>query len=167
MTKMNRVSGNLMHISMEWRGTQVHIINVYMPSDGSPAGDFTALCKYVLQLDSTEIILMGDFNAHVGFKDRIASDSLYVDNNLLHDVCNDNGLDLKNLLHLTKFKLKNSFEKSNTLLNTWKNGNKTSQIDHSRPSRPSIRGTCPRGGPLSGRTISCWYAGSGYPRKPL
>lgn len=125
-----RVSGNILHLSFEWHGEIAHLINVYVPSDDTSSPCFSDLCAYILRLNHANVILLGDFNAHVGYSDKTASDCPYIGNNLLHSTSNDNGVDIKNLIHMTKFKLRSSFEASKSLLTTWSSGNKVSHIDH-------------------------------------
>lgn len=75
-------------------------------------------------------IVVGDFNAHIGKKDISPGDAYLIGPNLFHERNNDNGTDLKNLLHLSGLRLKNTFEKSKSLRITWKIGSSESQIDH-------------------------------------
>lgn len=126
--KLYKVSGNIFHCSFEWMNQTVNILNVYMPS--SSTSDFIDLGAYALKLNLNNVLVLEDFNAHIGRNDRTESDSMLVGNNLYHDKCNENGEDLKKILHATRYKLKSSFEKSGSLLITWHSGMRQSQIDH-------------------------------------
>lgn len=75
-------------------------------------------------------IVVGDFNAHIGKKDIYPGDAYLIAPNLFHERNNDNGTDLKNVLHLSGLRLKNSFERSKSISRTWKIGSSESQIDH-------------------------------------
>lgn len=98
-----RASGNIFHLSLEWQGEIAHLIYVYMPSDDTSSSNFIDLCAYILHLNYANVILLIDFNAHVGYSDKTVSDYLFIGNNLFHSKSNDNGVDLKNLIHVTKF----------------------------------------------------------------
>lgn len=54
-------------------------------------------------------IVVGDFNAHIGKKDIPPGDAQLIGPNLFHE---------QNLLHLTGFRLKNSFESSKSISKT-------------------------------------------------
>lgn len=129
--KIKKVSENIAACHFDVKGETIQIINVYIPGDKRGATEFNNLGAHLItQKTNNNTIIMGDFNAHVGTKDITASDTDLIGKNLFHDKNNDNGTDLKNLLHLTRFRLRNSLSNSKTLKTTWKAGALESQIDH-------------------------------------
>lgn len=128
--KFHKVSANISSVQFLWFDMTVHIINVHIPSDKRSSIEFSLLNKYVRNLGSKNVIIIGDFNAHIDFKDKTPTDEAFIGPNLFHEFTNANGDDLKNFIHLTKFKLKNSFVKSRTLMTTWRCNDRFSQIDH-------------------------------------
>lgn len=84
----------------------------------------------ILEIGVRNVDVAGDFNAHVGISNSMPSDIELIDPNLFHDKCDFNAHNLKNLLRLHRFQLKNSFVKSKTLRTTSKSGDRVSQIDH-------------------------------------
>ncbi len=73
---------------------------------------------------------MGDFNAHIGKKDLTTSDRTLIGPNLLHDLCNPNGEEMKILLHVGHFSVKNTWSLNPSLTYTWSSPNSKSQIHH-------------------------------------
>lgn len=137
----NTLSSSIFHISeisehivaLYWiaNAERVQLVNEYIPGDQRGPEEFNKLAIHLLtQKPNTHTLVMGDFNAHVGIKDLTADYSKLIGKNLFHDLDNENGVELKNLLQLTGLILKSSFERSRSLTTTWKAGNRESQIDH-------------------------------------
>ncbi len=85
-----------------------------------------------MKTEMLNTILLVDFNAHIGKFDLTSNDKRYIGQNLLrvHDQCNDNGEDLKHLIHIGKLHMINTWKRSTTLEYTWANKTSKSQIDH-------------------------------------
>lgn len=54
----------------------------------------------------------------------------FIGPNLFHNICNDNGEELKNLIHAGQYHVKSSWCKTPSLRTTWSNHKSESQIDH-------------------------------------
>lgn len=128
--KSKKISGDIMHLDILLSNVIVHIVNVYIPSDVRSSVEFNLLSDLILKVGSMNVVIVGDFNAHIGLNDSTPSDAALIGNNLYHDVSDANGEALRNFLHLHLFQLKNSFAKSRTLRTTWRCGMRVSQIDY-------------------------------------
>lgn len=92
----------------------------------------------MLHADSA-IIIIGDFNAHIGKLDLTERDKRFIGPRLYHDHCNDNGDDLKHILHLGNFSMKNTWARTPSVLVTWTNNKVSSQIDHLLCNHQDVR----------------------------
>lgn len=63
----------------------VTIINVHIPCEAEKHNEFQLLTEFATAKDRTNVIILGDFNAHIETLDLTASDKLYIGSNLLHE----------------------------------------------------------------------------------
>lgn len=84
-----------------------------------------------------KMLILGDFNAHIGKKDLEEGDIDRLGEFIGHDTCNENGENLKTFLQIQGMGCY-SMRYNKTLLETWSNGRTSSQIDH------VIATDCPR-----------------------
>lgn len=83
----------------------VTVINVHMPDVSGDTNEFTNLNLFVTKHWDKAMIIVGDFNAHIGKLDLTATDKLYIGPNLLHDHCNANGDEVRNMVHIGQFSI--------------------------------------------------------------
>ncbi|XP_058816344.1 uncharacterized protein LOC131679628 [Topomyia yanbarensis] len=65
-------------------------------------GEFDALDHFIIKLPDNireRVMILGDLNARLGRNDLVENDRQWIGKNLHHDMSNDNGIKLKNLLH--------------------------------------------------------------------
>lgn len=113
------ISRNILICEATNNDNSIVLINVHIP-----LRNITSTHK------QSKVIILGDFNAHIGNKDLTEDDKQYIGPNLYHDICNDNGKELKHLIHAGKFSVKNTWSKSPSIRTTWSNDRFHSQIDH-------------------------------------
>lgn len=89
--------------------------------------------------EQTRIIILGDFNAQIGSRDLTDIDHQFIGPNLYNDICNDNGEELKQLVHANSLSDKNKWCKSPSVQITWSNNKYHSQIDHILCNSPTIK----------------------------
>lgn len=115
------ISENVFAMDMHRDGHSAVFINVHMPSDTTTLrgfSDFHHLHNFLHTRKNETTIILGDFNAHLGIHDLTEADKKYVGPSLYHDQCNDNGLELKNVLHMGKYSVKNTWSQSPSLSTT-------------------------------------------------
>lgn len=108
----------------------ITVINVHIPDVRSKPPAFQNLFKFSSKQFASRMVIVGDFNAHIWKLDLTPSDRRFIGHNLLHDYCNENGFDLKNLIHGGGFSVKNTWASNLSLRYTWSNSRSISQIDH-------------------------------------
>lgn len=133
------VSENILAIEVCEGSDITLIVNVHMPQHTGYQSDFDSLRSFLMSHHHITTIVLGDFNAHVGKLDLTARDRQFIGPNLYHDRCNDNGEELKNMMHLGCFSVKNSWSQSPSVLVTWTNSRVSSQIDHMLCNSPLTR----------------------------
>lgn len=116
----------------------VLIINVHIPQDNS-GPEFDALRAFVFQNSTATIVRLGDFNAHIGRVDLTNEDKLYIGPKLYYDHCNENGEELKNIVHAGNLRINNYWSRSPSVFITWKSGKMKSQIDHILSNYSNVR----------------------------
>lgn len=136
--KIYNASENILALEMSHENSLIMFLNVHMPQ-GDDAVQFDKLRDFTMLHNASDIIMLGDFNAHLGMHDLTGRDKVFIGPMLYHDHCNDNGEELKHLLHLGHFSVKNTWSKSPSLLTTWTNKPVSSQIDHLLCNAPLIR----------------------------
>lgn len=107
-------------------------------SEGRANREFDKLLAYITSLPSSlknRVVISGDMNAKIGKKDLAENDIAWIGRNLHHDISNQNGLELKNLLHCLNLKNYLTYSTSKSYEFTWTNGKTTSQLDHVLMSR--------------------------------
>lgn len=124
------VTHNIVACEVHLQGELILFVNVHIPGDRHGLSEFQQLSCFLTKMSSHHIVVLGDFNAHIGKRDITVSDKRFVGPNLFHDVSNDNGEELINLLHMCKLSVKNTWSTSSSLLTTWDNCNSQSLIDH-------------------------------------
>lgn len=72
-----------------------HLVNVHIPQDDDGAIEFGNPKDFVVRRNTSQMIILGDFNAHIAKLDRTAGDKMLVGPNLFHDLCHANGYELK------------------------------------------------------------------------
>lgn len=92
--------------------------------------EFGLLMQFVTAKRGENIIVMGDFNAHLGKMDLTNSDKKFIGPHLLHDYCNVNGDEVKNLVQVGRLQVVNTWKDEPSLSYTWANAKSRSQIDH-------------------------------------
>lgn len=125
----NDLTDNIQYMEIKLEHATVMIVNVHMPQDKNDA-EFHALRTFLLNHVGSVIIIMGDFNAHIGRLDLTEEDKKVIGPRIHHEYCNDNGKELKNIIHASTLNLHITWSRSPSVLITWKSGNMTSQIDH-------------------------------------
>lgn len=108
----------------------ITFINVHIPNVRSHPAEFQQLLKFTSARFASRLVIAVDFNAHIGRSDLTHSDKQYIGENLYHEYCNENGLDLKKLIHGGGFSVKNTWATNASLRFTWSNSCSKSQIDH-------------------------------------
>lgn len=126
----HRISLNILACEVSHDNTVLTVINVHITQGVDGVTEFNAFNGFISARCNALMIILGNFNAHIGKSDLTVCDLLYIGSNLYHDICNDNGDELKNLLHLGCFSMKNSWSTSSSLLTTWTNNTVSTQIDH-------------------------------------
>lgn len=134
-----RISDDSCSYMLEVFGEKVVFLSCYVRSEVSvESGEFHKIRNFLLTLPASlarNVVIVGDFNAHIGIRDRTDQDKGIFGNNLHHDICNANGLGLKSLLHGFRLKDQLTFSASSSVRVTWSNGRSMSQIDHVLMSR--------------------------------
>jgi len=128
IAKVTELSTNILMLEVQQQSSRTTFINVHIPASGH--AEFNILCDFVTTHTGSKGIILGDFNAHLGVHDLTLSDRTYVGPRLHHDLWNDNGEELKTLMHLGHFAAKNTWSKYPSVLTTWTNSKWSSQIDH-------------------------------------
>ncbi|KAL1400304.1 hypothetical protein pipiens_007547 [Culex pipiens pipiens] len=134
-----RISDDSCSYMLEVFGEKVVFLSCYVRSEASvESGEFHKIRNFLLTLPAAlarNVVIVGDFNAHIGIRDRTDQDKGIFGNNLHHDICNANGLGLKSLLHGFRLKDQLTFSTSPSVRVTWSKGRSMSQIDHVLMSR--------------------------------
>jgi exonuclease III len=106
------------------------IINFYSYCEGDPLSslEYSNLQQLIKKfINKSEVLILGDFNAHIGAED-ISEDDQLIGTKLYHLHTNTNG---ENLLRLIRYlKLEVLTTKRHKTLVTWSNGTLSSQLDH-------------------------------------
>lgn len=113
------LSDNMMACEIVVGKKNVTIVNVHIPSDQNADNEFAKLEEFIRKASKNKIIILGDFNAHIGKHNLTRTDKEYIGPNLLHEQCNDNGDEIKQLLHTYKIRVVNTWKNSRTLEHTW------------------------------------------------
>lgn len=100
--KIHKVSVNILAIELLHDNRTMLFINVHMPQGATSGSEFCELRSFILKHTNSMIILFGDFNAHLGKDDLTADDMRYIGPNLYHQHDNDNGDELKAILHMAR-----------------------------------------------------------------
>lgn len=137
--KTYQVSDNVLAIEVVHDGSKLLIVNVHLPQITPSADDFRVLQNFIVSQSGTAMIVMGDFNAHLGRKDLTDADKFFIGSNLYHDDCNDNGEELKALVHMGCFSVKNTWCRSPSVRTTWTSQYSSSQVDHMLCNSQDIR----------------------------
>lgn len=140
--EVRSISHNIMMCNMNLEGKNILLLNVHLPDVRGNPEEFQLLHQFTRRHSTKEIIIIGDFNAHVGKKDLTSLDRRCIGPNLYHDVCNDNGEELKNLIQAGTFCLKNTWNHNRSFNYTWSNGVSRSQIDHMLCNSADIKFQC-------------------------
>lgn len=130
VTSIEAVSHNILACKISKEQMTLVFINVHMPQGSDGSMEFNSLKHYISKIKCNKTIILGDFNGHIGSHDLTVGDRNYIGPNLHHDICNDNGDELKHLLHYGEFSVKNTWGTSPSLTTTWSNSQYASQIDH-------------------------------------
>lgn len=125
-----KVTTNILACKLTIDGGHITLVNVHIPSGDGKDLEFVKLTSFIARMKGAPMILLEDFNAHIGKLDITDEDRQFIGPNLYHAESNENGEDLKNLIHLHRLSLKSSWGKSKSTLTTWTNGKTYSQIDN-------------------------------------
>lgn len=132
--RFRKISDNSCSLLVNIFGQKVVFISCYVRSDiNNGNSEFGRMSQYLISLPDQirqNVIIAGDLNAHIGTQDKADVDKAIIGNNLLHQYCNANGLELKAFLHGARLKNYLSFSSSPSVKITWTNGRSTSQLDH-------------------------------------
>lgn len=128
--KLYKLSDDVLACDLLLDGHLITIISVHIPDVTTKPDAFHTLFQFIMTKLASSIVIVGDFNAHLGKLDISQSDKQFIGPNLLHDHCNANGMELKNLIHGGRFSVKNTWAHHRSLRFTWTNSYSTSQIDH-------------------------------------
>ncbi len=127
------VTENLCFLELKFSHISVKsfiVINFYSYSEGDPLAplEFSNLQHLIKKfLNKSEIIILGDFNAHIGAEDVSENDPL-IGTHLYHLHTNNNEESLISLIRFLKLEVVTT--RRHKTLATWTNGTQTSQIDH-------------------------------------
>lgn len=111
---------------------RIYIITTHVPHQSSQASYTFSDLLYLIKKkpNNSVMILLGDFNAHIGQRDvQDLQTAGRVGKTLQHKYSNKNGDILIDIMKRENLCLETSFGR-NSCLKTWKSGNNTSQIDH-------------------------------------
>uniref|UniRef100_A0A0N8ES07 Putative reverse transcriptase n=1 Tax=Aedes aegypti TaxID=7159 RepID=A0A0N8ES07_AEDAE len=140
--RFKRITSNSCSYLADMFGDKVLVVSTYIRTERqTESGEFQKLFRYIVNLPQSikdKIIIVGDFNAHIGKMDLTPEDRAVLGNNLYHDYCNENGTGLKNFLHGLNLKNYMTFSSSKSVATTWTNGKSISQIDHIVMSKMNI-----------------------------
>lgn len=129
---------NVQVLEMTMEDARIWIVNAHIPHDDGDY-DFGAIRAFILKYSDRRIILLGDFNAHLGRLDLTMEDKSYIGPQIGHDYCNINGEELKNIIHAGNFNVNSTWSRSSTVRVTWRSGDSWSQIDHMMSNDTSLR----------------------------
>lgn len=129
-----RVSDNICGAKITVFGEQLIIFSIYARSiSGQADPEIGTLINYLTSLSARQrnnTIILGDFNAHIGYEDLLPEENARVGSLLFHPSTNPNGEALKELLQFHRYRLCSSFGPDKNVLCTWQRGNRRAQIDH-------------------------------------
>lgn len=127
-----RISDNMCGVKLPIFGEMLTIISVYAHSlSGRANPEIGILINYLSLLSPqrrANVIILGDFNAHVGYQDLLLAELSRIGTFLYHSESNSNGEFLRELLHIHKYQLCSSFGPSRSVLCTWQRGTSCSQV---------------------------------------
>jgi hypothetical protein len=125
------VTENICVLRITFGDKEVAIVNFHSPSEGNRDvyGEYVKLGNLLRRLPiSSEFLLTGDWNAHLGYEDRIEN-CPHIGTILGHFRSNNNGRLLYCFVRLNNLEvLTTKLDKSSRI--TWKRGANESQIDH-------------------------------------
>lgn len=139
---IRRVSDRVLSVKIkDQRNKDLFLIVVHLPSKESELEKVhSLLSNEVNRLSTTQmnsLILIGDFNAHLG-KDLLGDKSKgIIGNALLHSVTNEPGRYLMDFLKHYQFKVNTTYGRHNAI-ETWRRGTSFSQLDHIITSGTSL-----------------------------
>lgn len=93
---ITKVTYNILACEVQNAGDIIIVVNVHIPQGPDGVKEFDSLKRYASSHSNTRMIILGDFNAQIGQRDLTADDYEYIGPNLYHEICNDNGDELKN-----------------------------------------------------------------------
>lgn len=141
LSDLRTINCNIMSgkVLCKFNSSSLLLVNVHAPNSNS-SNFFTTLGNYVNKNPLKDrIVLLGDFNAHVGKDDLENSEKKFFGAHIGHNLCNANGEFFKALVMLHDLKCY-SMNFNDSLLVTWSNGVSSSQVDHIvASSRPSFK----------------------------
>lgn len=128
-----RVSDDICTVRLPVFGKLLTIVSVYARSSGEQVDPaISTLQNFLSSLPTRQranIIVLGDFNAHVGYQDLLpARDRQAVGKHLFHPWNNANGKGIKDILRSSTLRLSSSFGPCASVLCTWSRGDQKSQV---------------------------------------
>lgn len=104
------------------------IVNVHAPNKTS-SSHLIRIGTLIDGYPKEQLLLAGDFNSHLAYEDSSQDERQFLGKVSCHDKTNGNGEQLK--FFLTRHELSaRTMQSNNSLLWTWTNGTKCSQLDH-------------------------------------
>lgn len=136
-----RVSANICYVRLRIFEDDLTIFSTYARSSSGCANpeisDLMNCIGRFTPRQKSNVIILGDMNAHVGFRDLLDADKRYVGRYLYHPWSNSNGESLKDLLHFLDYRLCSSFGPYESVLYTWSRGSSRSQVVYYFLTMPS------------------------------
>lgn len=127
-----RISSNICSVRLSVFGDELTIFSIYARSSSSRADpEIADLMNYIAQLPQRQrsnVVILGDMNAHVGYQDLLPVDTHHIGKFLYHPWSNANGESLKDLLHYLNYTLCSSHGPYESVMYTWSRGSSRSQV---------------------------------------
>ncbi|XP_062534188.1 uncharacterized protein LOC134203312 isoform X3 [Armigeres subalbatus] len=135
--KFKQWSDNICWVKVPIYGKLVIVISVYAHTAGVdgllPDPEFKSLSTILSGLGArsrANLIIMGDFQAQIGFQDMPSRLQSFIGNHLYHPFSNANGEGLKLILQEFDLRLCSSFGPCESVTCTWQKGDQQAQTSH-------------------------------------
>ncbi|XP_062534181.1 uncharacterized protein LOC134203312 isoform X2 [Armigeres subalbatus] len=134
--KFDRISDNICRMTMPIAGKELYVYSVYARTEGTfsqPDKEIMHLHNMIKNMPESKranIIVLGNMNAHIGYRDMAPGLRGLVGDYLCHDYSNANGEQILQTLETYKLKLVSSFGPCPSVKYTSKHGDDEEQLAH-------------------------------------